>query len=380
MVAKFRAESSRGSWHGLHLADRRMVGCASLIGCLTILAGGISACSSKSGSPTPVIVNDGSVDKPVDRPTDGSVRVTVSGDDCPRATVTAGPAITRVGGHVTVSALGADDDSMDRLTYAWSAAAGSFASATSATTTYTCPSASQAGPQILTVAVSDGMCVISRSVTVFCDLAVLVGDASVDSVSTNDSGAGGVGGVGGTGGGGTGGSGGAGGTAMGGAGGACASSYPSECEGMACNQCTFGVGPGEPDLCTNSPTSTGCFNCDPNTAGCQLLTSDAARTKCNALYVCVRDSHCTVDENPIPCYCGASNCFDIGFAGTPNGACAQQVIAAAGTSDSQTISSNFVNPGSPVGAAMNLAICRSTFCGKGPDPAHPILNPPCSAW
>ncbi len=374
MVAKFRVESSRGSWQRLNQAERCMVKCAGLLGCMVILASGLSACSSKSGAPTPVLVGDASAD----RPADASVRVTISGNDCPTVTVTAGPAIARVGDRVAVSANGADDDGADRLTYAWSAAAGSFTSPTNPTTTYTCPSANQAGPQILTVAVSDGKCSVTRSVTVTCDVFVPAGDASTDSSDAKDGGAdGGVGGAGGTGSGGT--SGGAGGMAggTGGAGGACTSSFPSDCEGIACNQCTFGVGPGETDMCSGTPAD--CGNCDPTTMGCQLLQSDAARTKCNALYVCLRDTHCLVNSNPLPCYCGDANpdvCSMPSFTGTRNGACIQQIIAAAGTSDVPTIIANIVNPNIALGAATNLAICRSTFCGKIANPAAP----PCSSW
>ena len=69
MLAKFRAESRKGSWNWLTQAERRMIECAGVVGCLMILASGFAACSSKSGSPTPVLVSDASADKP----TDGSV-------------------------------------------------------------------------------------------------------------------------------------------------------------------------------------------------------------------------------------------------------------------------------------------------------------------
>ena len=135
--------------------------------------------------------------------TDGSVQVTVTGDDCPTVTATAGPATARVGSHVLVSAQASDDDPSAQLTYNWSAAAGSFSNATAMSTAYTCPGASQAGPQVLTVTVSDGKCSVMRKVTVVCDALVVADGGSGDgSTPEAGSGAGGAGGANGAGGGG----------------------------------------------------------------------------------------------------------------------------------------------------------------------------------
>jgi hypothetical protein len=313
--------------------------------------------------------------------TDGSVRVTIGANDCPTVTVVAGPAVARVGGHVSVTAKGTDDDPNSQLTYAWSAAAGSFASANAMSTTYTCPPAGQAGPQPLTVTVSDGKCSVMGGVTISCD--ALVSDAgSGDTSVASDAGNGGSAGTPG----GTGGSGGAGGTgaggSVGGAGGSCADSDPSKCEGTACNQCTFGMADGEADLCDSAPQ--GCFNCDLATMGCSVstLTSDLDRTKCNALYLCVRDKQCAKDGDPQPCFCGTT---DLTLCQTgampPNGVCLQQFLDAAKSSAVSDVFARFIDPKYPIGAAMNLAICRGTFCGHtGTDSAHPNANPACPLW
>jgi hypothetical protein len=87
----------------------------------------------------------------------GSVVVTgtvVAGDNCPTLTgwmISPQTAMAN-GGTVDVSVTAADADTGDHLSYAWSATAGTFASATSAATTYTCGAA---GTETLHVVVSD---------------------------------------------------------------------------------------------------------------------------------------------------------------------------------------------------------------------------------
>ena len=78
------------------------------------------------------------------------------------------PTSVRVGGHIAVAADAADDDPTDHLTYLWTATAGSLANATASDTTYTCAGAAAAGPQNITVAVSDGKCTVTRTVSVSC--------------------------------------------------------------------------------------------------------------------------------------------------------------------------------------------------------------------
>lgn len=78
----------------------------------------------------------------------------VPGDSCPVATayLLSPGAATSPTGQIAVSITAMDADSGDTLSYAWTAPAGTFASATSASTTYTCTTA---GSEALTVAVSD---------------------------------------------------------------------------------------------------------------------------------------------------------------------------------------------------------------------------------
>ena len=281
-----KGTSSTNSLRRRGVVLHRGVRCAWLLACLPA----VGACHKSSPPGMMTLLPDGSPDVAV--VTDGSVRVTVGSNDCPGVTATAGPATARVGSHVTVSAQASDDDPGAQLTYKWTAAAGSFASATAINTTYTCPGAAQAGPQVLTVTVSDGKCSVMRTVTVLCATrwsptpaaAAAAARATVappecpagqaERVARQGQERGEAGPV------------------------ARAAPAPAtiraRCEGDLCNQCTFGVPDGGTDLC------------DDNAAGllqlrfgelrtATLLTSDADRTKCQALYVCVRDNQCFRD-------------------------------------------------------------------------------------
>lgn len=376
-----KGTSSTSSLRQRRVGQHWEIVCAWLLACLPA----IGACHKSSPSGMMTLLPDGSMDVRV--VTDGSVRVTVGSNDCPTVTATVGPATARIGEHVMVSAQASDDDPGAQLTYKWTAANGTFASATAISTTYTCPTVAQAGPQVLTVTVSDGKCAVMRTVTVFCD--ALVADAgsggSGGAGGANDGGTAGVsgsmGGAGGAAGSGAGGSG------AGGAGGACAGNDPTRCEGDLCNQCTSGVPDGGTDLCDDNPQ--GCFNCDPAVSGCDMYTSDADRTRCQALYVCVRDNHCTVNLDtsgtqpsldPSPCYCGNADKTAC-FAGNspPIGPCVKQFTDAAKSTSAADVNSRFVDPRYPIGGAINLVICRATACGRYiPVPSNP--NPSCPLW
>jgi hypothetical protein len=367
-----KGQSSTSSLRRRGSMGRRGVACAWLLACLPA----VGACHKSSPSTTTPHPDGSTTNVTV---TDGSVRVTVTGDDCPAVIATAGPAITRVGSTVFVGTRATDDDPGDQLTYKWTAAAGSFANPTATNTTYTCPGASQAGPQVLTVTVSDGRCSVMRTVTVSCD--ALIADAGSDA-STDAGTAGTSGGAGGAGGRGGSGAGGVGGSGAGGTAGACAGNDPTRCEGEVCNQCTFGVPEGATDLCDDNPE--GCYNCDPAVAGCDQLTSDADRTKCLTLYVCIRDNHCVgVFGAPLPCYCGTADptgCLD----GTvpPNGPCIKQFSDAAKTTSPKEINTHLTDNTLPIGAAVNLVQCRAQFCGRtNHDPSlPPYPNPSCPLW
>jgi hypothetical protein len=78
----------------------------------------------------------------------------VAGDSCPTLTSSlVSPQTTAIVDPISVLATASDADGTDTLTYAWSATAGTFTSAASATTQYHCPAT--AGMQTLTVTITD---------------------------------------------------------------------------------------------------------------------------------------------------------------------------------------------------------------------------------
>ena len=161
-----------------------------------------------------------------------------------------------------------------------------------------------------------------------------------------------------------------------GAGGAVAcTTFPTECAGLLCNQCTYGQQPGEPDLCDS--TDEGCFNCVPALTGCQVFTDAGDRALCENLYAClVAPTHpdstvipgqCVHNGDPITCWCGdqPTTCVNTNSGpGMANGPCLAQVQAAAKvtTYNAAAINAAFNDPSFPVGGAVNLAICRGSFC------------------
>jgi hypothetical protein len=164
---------------------------------------------------------------------------------------------------------------------------------------------------------------------------------------------------------------------MGGAGGtgpSCAGD-PSLCEGRLCNQCTFGVAPGEPDLCSETGI---CHNCVDDTDGCGHLSSDSARVRCWALYTCLRDQPCMKDDgDAVSCWCGVADramCLTGAQAG--KGPCLQQFIDAAGSSDPAFINQHIIDPSIALGSAVNLANCRWNYCGA----KSGLEIPACPLW
>lgn len=103
----------------------------------------------------PVTITCGNVSSDAGPP--GSVVITgtvVPGDSCPvLSSWQISPQMTSAsGGQLDVSVMASDADSGDALAFAWTATAGSFLAASSATTKFVCGAA---GSQILTVAISD---------------------------------------------------------------------------------------------------------------------------------------------------------------------------------------------------------------------------------
>ena len=156
---------------------------------------------------------------------------------------------------------------------------------------------------------------------------------------------------------------------------------PTHCDSLACEQCTSGQQPGEPNLCDSSPDN--CFNCDPSISGCDQITDPADKALCENLYAClIAPTHpgnaafpgsCLGSfGDPLGCWCGSNGltCATASSgASQANGPCLQQVLAAAKTTDAATINNNFVLPTAndmttplPLGRATNLVICRGSFC------------------
>ena len=121
-----------------------------------VCSGNSSAFDVTGGQATTVTVNILCSATVADGGTLGSVVVTgmiVAGDNCPALTgwfIT--PQSTTGHSPVDVSVTANDADTSDTLTYAWTATSGSFAGASSSTTTYACGAT---GSQTLTVAITD---------------------------------------------------------------------------------------------------------------------------------------------------------------------------------------------------------------------------------
>jgi hypothetical protein len=94
----------------------------------------------------------------------------------------------------------------------------------------------------------------------------------------------------------------------------------------------------------------------PHAWGCSDLTG-AAKTNCEALLDCIRTSHCAAATHDAQaCYCGTAS--DIAcLTGGANGSCKAKYETAAGTTDPGVIAGLFTDPASPVGRADNEITC-----------------------
>jgi len=281
-------------------------------------------------------------------PPDGSVSVEAGFDICPVLSTDISPTSPRVNQPVMVKSAATDDDLRDggRLTYAWTATAGTFDAPAQPNTTYNCGTA---GPVTITLTVSDGVCPTVKTVSIFC---VALGDGGMQTGTGGSTGAGGSIGSGGIGG--AGGMAGAGG-GMGGAGGGVTNTCPNAeptSGGAMCAQCTM-------DNCSLGTTGTD---------GCCGLASTADQVLCEMLYACIaaNASSCTSAGDPTVCFCGTASttagglCFAV--KGAANGPCASLFIAAAKTDDPAQIQARFSSPNFPLGRAVNLSSCRGALC------------------
>lgn len=116
--------------------------------------------------------------------------VTVDGtfNICPKVTsTTASPLVAFVGSDIALTASARDRDN-DPVSFAWSAASGTFSAPSAATTSYRCTSA---GVQTLTVSVSDGPsrgCTRSATLTVTCTAANADGGVTPADAGSADAG------------------------------------------------------------------------------------------------------------------------------------------------------------------------------------------------
>jgi len=335
--------------------------------------------------------------------TTGGVVVGGTFNNCPALTsYTAAPLAVAVGGVIAVGATASDLDPMTTLTFAWTATGGSFASATSASTSYNC---SAAGSQTLTITVSDGNCTDAATIPVTCvaldcgngmvqpdkgeecdppsaanlcdancKIIPVCGNSKLETGEQCDPPDMGV---------------------------SCSATCqriapvcgngivqpPTEqcdppngttcsatCQSQVPPRCGDGIVNQASEECEPPGTATcdasckridlcaACeaAQCDSTIAGCGPLTG-TDKTVCLALVACIRAQHCAPTGDAQPCYCGTAS--DIGcLSGQANGKCKAEVEAAAKSTDPGIIANEFVDPAFPIGRATNLIGCDKDSC------------------
>ncbi len=126
------------------------------------------------------------------------------------------------------------------------------------------------------------------------------------------------------------------------------------CEACSANSCTHQVYGGLLDYCrTLSDVAL-----DGTRAG------EARSQLCMDLLSCTRRTRCAV-EDPVDCLCGATSqesCLE--EAPLATGPCAAEAIAATETTDDYDMVDRLLDYRYPSGAALNLAVCESTFCAS----------------
>lgn len=312
----------------------------------TLLFLAVVACDN--GTAPPIAILHGTGGQGGGHTAGGSLAIAATMNRCPTLVVAIAPPEAAVGGQIDVRAAASDPDVGARLTYQWSAGAGSFADARADHSTYTCTTP---GPQTITLSVSDGSCTVLRRTPVSCQVGQTA-SASGGAAPASPAGAGGMAGVAPPPSGTAAGAGGAGAASTPPAGGARPAACtvdPTHDEGVACEACTRD-------------------NCNPATDGCDLLPSDAKKELCKALYCCIRANHCANAGDPTRCFCGTAPsggdqaCYR--DRGAANGPCAAEFLAAAESKDPSVLRLLFVNPDFAIGRAVNLSICRGSYCGS----------------
>jgi len=123
---------------------------------------------------------------------------------------------------------------------------------------------------------------------------------------------------------------------------------PTHCPGAACDACTAA-------------------NCTPNTDGCDYIDNVADKKLCERIYACFNDpaNKCVTQGDSLRCWCGTNptTCVTANEPPTQaNGKCRDLVFEGGRSSDAPTIRHRFVDPVFPLGRAVNLTLCRGTFC------------------
>jgi hypothetical protein len=291
---------------------------------LLVLKLGLAGCQRQVQYPVREVVDSGF----------GTATVAVRFNECPSVTFTVSPSQARIGESLVVAARALDTDHGAPMAYSWKASAGFFAGDSSAETIYTCPGLDHAGPQSLTLSVSDGSCVINQTVTVTCL-------ALADGGGPSTTGGGGAGD----------------------ARASCVHADSTTCEGEPCNRCTS----------SNCDTLAG--QTATPAAGCDIFASQDQQARCQRLYTCMRDSGCVQNNDPTRCWCGSVDAFLCETGGqAPGGPCVQQFIDAAESNMATVINDRLTDPSFPIGGAINLVSCRSVHCSRLSDPPNPVCS------
>jgi hypothetical protein len=304
--------------------------------------------------------------------TTGAIDISGRINVCPQVTsATAGAASES---SFPLSAAATDLD-QDDLSFAWSASAGSFDDAESASAKYTC---GVAGTQTLTVTVDDGQgCTHSKEVTVECQAgsgsACSVGDAVpcdggsadagaplTDAGSTMSADAGT--------------------SAPADAGTSAPADAGTSAPADAGTSAPADAGPSTasdsgseaaPGLCEAAPVDAceecGCTSCATQMTACRTLegaaaagaaTGTAKSALCSAVVKCGQRTGCRGTD----CFCGATVDLVSCLTGSAAGPCKAEIEAAAESVDPQTVSARQSDPTFAVGRANNVSSCTVSSC------------------
>ena len=304
----------------------------------------------------------------------GQVAINGRLDNCPYVTALSADRLqATVGQSITVNVAATDLDPSDTITYAWTAApatgVGTLGTPAAATTTFTCTGA---GTAQLSIVISDGVCGETRMNAI--PLSCVAGGATGAGGGTAGTGGGtagtggGTAGTGGSAAGTGGGTAGTGGGTAGTGGGAAGTGGGTAGTGGG----TAGTGGSAPPMCMEGSNGAACATCTTDNCslgptgsdGCCGLADPNDVMLCQTLFACIQQNAatCTSGGDATNCFCGTSGGTCFTTAGSANGPCAQQYIAASKTTDPIQIQARFVSPNFPSGRAGNLSACQGALC------------------